>query len=98
MRQLHSDNEQCEYDGSDVESQFAYRVTALNSVDCDTETDNFPMLVDGNKLGFCLDTGSHGDIITVKDFPNKATFQSQGCFKGTIKVSPVSTGIDSTIH
>ena len=117
VRQLHSDNEQCKYGGSDVESQFAYRVTALNSVDCHTETDNFPMLVDGNKLGFCLDTGSHGDIITVEDFRkmsprpelrpsgqrfrafgNTATFQSQGCFKGSIKVSPTSTGIDSTIH
>ena len=43
-------------------------MTAVNALNCDTDTDNFPMILNEQKMRFCLDTGSHGDIIPVKEY------------------------------
>ena len=68
IRQLETDTNQDDEEESDCESQFAYRVTAVNNVDMNSDTDNFPMLVNDQKLKFCLDLGSHGDIIPMKEY------------------------------
>ena len=72
VRQLERDEDGRKDTGSDVESDcdshFAYRVTAVNALNCDTDTDNFPMILNEQKMRFCLDTGSHGDIIPVKEY------------------------------
>ena len=44
----------------------AYRVSSINSIDQDSE--NVPLFIDNHKANFCIDTGSHNDIIPIEEY------------------------------